>query len=110
MMYLVITEKLTQEGKKNFKKVLEWQKRFDEWLISHGATWKSVKHFVTLIGEPVYETWLEYPNYSALDEDDEKTKEFAKNPESNNCRHVKFALNLPEVQEILQKKGWKIPE
>jgi hypothetical protein len=32
---------------------LEWQKRFDEWLISHGATWKSVKHFVALIGEPV---------------------------------------------------------
>ncbi|MDH5793680.1 MAG: hypothetical protein OEZ18_03850 [Candidatus Bathyarchaeota archaeon] len=81
MMYLVITEKLTQEGKKNFKKVLEWQKRFDEWLISHGATWKSVKHFVTLIGEPLYETWLEYPNYSALDEDDEKTKEYVKNPE-----------------------------
>jgi len=45
-----------------------------------------------------------------LDEDDEKTKEFAKNPESNNCRHVKFALNLPEVQEILQKKERKIPE
>ena len=81
MIYLVITEKLTSEGKKNFKKVLEWQKRFDEWLISHGTTWKFVKHFVTLIGEPVYETWLEYPNYSALDEDDEKTKEFAKNPE-----------------------------
>jgi hypothetical protein len=81
MIYLVITEKLTPEGKKNFKKVLEWQKRFDEWLISHGATWKSVKHFVTLIGEPVYETWLEYPNYSAFDEDDEKAKKYVKNPE-----------------------------
>ena len=81
MIYLVITEKLTSEGKKNFKKVLEWQKRFDEWLISHGAAWKSVKHFVALIGEPVYETWLEYSNYSAFDEDDEKTKDFAKNPE-----------------------------
>jgi hypothetical protein len=81
MIYLVITEKLTQEGKKNFKKVLEWQKRFDEWLMSHGATWKSVKHFVTLIGEPFYETWLEYPNYSALDKDEEKAKEYAKNPE-----------------------------
>jgi len=34
-----------------------------------------------LIGEPTYETWLEYPNYSALDEDEEKTKEFARNPE-----------------------------
>ncbi len=66
MIYLVITEKLTAEGKENFRKVLEWQKRLDEWLISHGATWKSVKHFVTLIGEPTYETWFEYPNYSAL--------------------------------------------
>lgn len=30
--------------------------------------------------------------------------------ESARCQHVKFALNLPEVQEILRKKGWKIPE
>jgi len=46
-IYLVITEKPTPEGKKDFKKALEWQKRLDEWLISHGATWKSMKHFVT---------------------------------------------------------------
>jgi len=32
---------------------------------------------LTLIGEPLYETWLEYPNYAALDEDAEKAKEFA---------------------------------
>lgn len=57
-IYLVITEKPTPEGKKDFKKALEWQKRLDEWLISHGATWKSMKHFVTLIGEPTYETCL----------------------------------------------------
>jgi hypothetical protein len=24
------------------------------------------------------------------------------------CRHVDFALDLPEVQEIIRKKGWKI--
>lgn len=48
-----------------------------DWLISHGAKFKSVKHFITLIGEPTYETWLEYPNYTALDEDAEKAKEFA---------------------------------
>jgi hypothetical protein len=30
--------------------------------------------------------------------------------ESSNCRHVKFALGLPEVQKILRKKGWKIEE
>jgi hypothetical protein len=27
---------------------------------------------------------------------------------SSTCRHVKFALSLPEVQQILHKKGWKI--
>jgi hypothetical protein len=27
--------------------------------------------------------------------------------ETDDCRHVKFALDLPEVQEILQNKGWK---
>jgi hypothetical protein len=29
---------------------------------------------------------------------------------SSNCQHVKFALSLPEIQEILHKKGWKIEE
>lgn len=27
---------------------------------------------------------------------------------SSNCRHIKFALGLPEVQKILKKKGWDI--
>jgi len=30
--------------------------------------------------------------------------------EATNCQHVKFALSIPEVQEILHKKGWKIKE
>ena len=30
--------------------------------------------------------------------------------ESTDCSHVKFALNIPEVQKILRKKGWKIRE
>jgi hypothetical protein len=30
--------------------------------------------------------------------------------ESSKCQHVKFALDIPEVQKILRKKGWKIPE
>lgn len=28
--------------------------------------------------------------------------------ESDSCRHVQFALSLPMVQKILEKKGWKI--
>jgi hypothetical protein len=81
MIHLVIIEKLTPEGRKDLKEVLEWQRRFDEWLVSHGATWKSVKHFISEIGEPAYETWLAYPNYAAIDEDEEKSKEFAQYPE-----------------------------
>ena len=26
---------------------------------------------------------------------------------TKNCRHIKFALSIPAVQEILRKKGWK---
>jgi hypothetical protein len=81
MIYLVIAEKLTPEGKKNFKKVQEWQGRVDEWLVSHGATWKSVKHFSTLIGEPLFETWIGYPNYSAMDRDEKKARNFVNDPE-----------------------------
>jgi len=27
---------------------------------------------------------------------------------SSSCRHVKFALNIPKIQDILLKKGWPI--
>ncbi len=80
MIYLVIVDMITPEGKNNLKRLWKWQKQLDDWLISHGAKFKSVKHFLTLIGEPIYETWLEYPNYAALDEDAEKAKEFAQDP------------------------------
>ena len=81
MIYLVIVDKFTPEGKKDLKKVWKWQRRLDDWLISHGAKFKSVKHFLTLVGEPVYETWLEYPNYTTLDEDAKKAKEFMQDTE-----------------------------
>ena len=34
-------------------------------------------------------------------------KIFCEYDESSDCRHVKYALGLPVVQEILKKKGWK---
>jgi len=37
-------------------------------------------------------------------------KIFCEYCEVNNCKHVKKALSLPKVQEILQKKGWKYRE
>jgi hypothetical protein len=28
---------------------------------------------------------------------------------ATDCRHVKFALEIPEVREVIRSKGWKIP-
>jgi hypothetical protein len=33
--------------------------------------------------------------------------------QTSNCRHIRFALSIPKIQEILKKKraeGWKLPE
>lgn len=30
--------------------------------------------------------------------------------ERSDCKHVKFALSIPDVQKIIKKKGWKIEE
>jgi hypothetical protein len=30
--------------------------------------------------------------------------------DSNNCRHVRFALGIPAAQKIAQEKGWRIKE
>ena len=49
--------------------------------MNHGAIWKSVKHFLTEVGEPAYETWLEYPNCTAIDENEEKSKKFNQDAE-----------------------------
>jgi Arc/MetJ-type ribon-helix-helix transcriptional regulator len=32
---------------------------------------------------------------------------FCEHDETDDCRHVEFALELPDVQNILRKKGWK---
>ena len=29
--------------------------------------------------------------------------------ESSKCKHVNFALTLPQVQKIIRKKGWQLP-
>jgi len=34
-------------------------------------------------------------------------KTFCEYDQTDDCRHVDFALELPEAQEILKKKGWK---
>jgi hypothetical protein len=30
--------------------------------------------------------------------------------DSNGCRHVQFALSIPAVQKILDRKGWNVKE
>jgi hypothetical protein len=38
---------------------------------------------------------------------DDTLKVFCEHDETDRCRHVDFALDLPEVQEIIRQKGWK---
>jgi hypothetical protein len=39
---------------------------------------------------------------------DDTLKILCEYDETDKCRHVDFALELPEVQEIIRKKGWKV--
>jgi hypothetical protein len=55
---------------------------------------------LTLIGEPIYETWLEYPNYAALDEDAEKAREFAPDP--------KFQELVSKIDIFFERVGSRI--
>jgi len=36
-------------------------------------------------------------------------KAWCEHDDSFDCKHVEYALSLPVVQEILKKKGWKLP-
>ena len=45
-----------------------------------------------------------------VDVDFKPNKAWCSYCESENCNHVKFALGLSVVQDILRKKGWKINE
>jgi len=81
MTHYVVTKKLTAEGRKNFHKVVEWQKEMDGWLKAHGVKFESARHYLTMVGEESYETWLGYPNAAALDADGEKAKEIKSDAE-----------------------------
>ena len=37
-------------------------------------------------------------------------KIFCEECETEDCRHVDFALSLPEVQSLIYRKGWKIKD
>jgi hypothetical protein len=37
-------------------------------------------------------------------------KVFCELCKAENCEHVKYALNIPKVQQLLHKKGWVIEE
>jgi hypothetical protein len=39
---------------------------------------------------------------------DNMLQAFCEYDETDRCRHVDFALDLPEVQEIISKKGWTV--
>jgi hypothetical protein len=48
------------------------------------------------------------PNGMIIDVFFKQGKVLCEYDDSSECKHVAFALDLPIVQEILKKKGWKL--
>jgi hypothetical protein len=73
----------------------------------------TLEHFnLTENGVTILDRSLEPPKGALVDvyfKPDQKNRLQARceYDETDDCRHVRFALDLPEVQEILQKKGWR---
>ncbi len=65
----VVVKKLKDAARKDLSEAVEWQKRFDQWLTEHGAKFESVKHYLCVIGDEMYESWYRYPDICALDAD-----------------------------------------
>lgn len=80
MTNYVVVKKLKDATRKDLPKAAEWQKQFDQWLKEHGAKFESVKHFLCVIGDEMYESWYSYPDISALDADGELADQFADDP------------------------------
>ena len=81
MLMYVVERKLTHEAKKDMKKVVEWNNQLDQWLIDHGAKFESVKHYLSIVGKDICETWYAYPDIVALDKDGDLLKEYKDDPE-----------------------------
>jgi hypothetical protein len=71
----------------------------------------ALEHFnICEEGVRVLDRTLDKPRGRVIDVYFKPDKAWCEYCESTRCQHVKFALELPEVQKILHEKGWKIPK
>ncbi|MBI2942536.1 MAG: hypothetical protein HYY04_19065 [Chloroflexi bacterium] len=68
-MYLVVRERLLREAVSAPEQFRAFQHRYDQWLRDHAARFDDVRHYLTVVGEPIEETWLHYPSFQALAEE-----------------------------------------
>lgn len=85
------------------------RKRLDELGVPEPQPPRPVlEHFnLNEYGVVVLDRSLDPPKGQLVQVDFKENKVFCEYDESNHCRHIDFAMDLPEVQEILKRKGWK---
>lgn len=101
-IYLVITERLNRPAWSSPAAFWDFQREFDAWLRQRGAAFVAVRHYLTLVGEPLLETWLEYPDYAALERDQRRLKDLERDPE--------WERMLGRLYEYVERVGSRIVE
>lgn len=86
-MFLVIRERMTREALSEPERFRQFQSRFDTWMRQHGARFDGIRHFVTVVGEPVVETWLHYPDYATLEAERRQVASLEGDPEWRKLNH-----------------------
>lgn len=82
------------------------RRRLEEFVIHEPEP--MLKHFnLNEQGVMVLDKTLEPPNGRIIQVYFKEGKAWCEYDETDRCRHIDFALELSEVQEILRKKGWK---
>ncbi len=101
-MYLVITDRLRPLALSAPALFWDCQARFDAWLQAQGAAFRSLRHFLTLIGEPLLETWLEYADLADLHRDQVLLHALEKTPA--------YQQHLQELYRYLERLGSRLVE
>lgn len=86
-MYLVIRERMTREALAEPGRFRQFQSRFDDWMRQHGARFDEVRHYVTVVGDPMVETWLHYPDYATLEAERQRLCGLEGDPEWRKLNH-----------------------
>jgi NifB/MoaA-like Fe-S oxidoreductase len=80
MYYVVTTERLKEPARRTLADFARFQREFDQYLRSRGWRAKSIRHFVTVVGTPVLETWEEYADLADFERDRELLKQLGDDP------------------------------